>query len=442
MLFERIFSILSAIDGFLWSYVGFTLILALGLYFTFTNKFFQVRVLMSPLQTLAALKSAPGLAGVSPMQLYFASVGGMVGLGNIVWVMSAVLIGGPGSLFWLWISAMCGMIIKYAETYLGIKYRQKNNHGGFDGGPMYFLAQAFPKFRLGGLAMPTLAAILLAIYGVEIAQFVVVADTFTNLLSIDRSMVVLVLLPLVLYGGAGGVRRLAELCSKLMPLFIALYIFLCLYVIAHHLDSLLPLLALVVKSAFVGHAPLGGFVGSTLMMSCQFGAARAVYSGDIGIGFDSVINSESRTLRPEDQARLSIFAGATDSFICTLSMLVVLLTGIWQKDPPVVYSECVSSAFSQHMPFASGFMATLIFLTGYTTLTAYLTVGTKCAQFLSPRRGRRVYLVVATLAFLVFSYLDQEKAIVIMSLSGVLLIMLNIAGLWRLRREVQFVEFT
>lgn len=440
MSFESVFALLSAADSFLWGYVGFILVVLAGLYFSFTSKFFQLRVLLSPLKTLAALRATPGSQGVSPLRLYFASVGGMIGLGNIVMVMSAVLIGGPGSLFWLWISSLFGMLIKYSETYLGLKYRVKNARGGYDGGPMYFLAKAFSSSKFASLTVPAIAAVLLCIYGIEVGQFVVLADTFTNFFAIDRMIIVLILLSLVLYGGFGGVERLAKICSGLMPIFIILYVGLCLFVIAHHLDEILPMLALVVKSAFVGHAPLGGFIGGSMMLACQFGAARAVYSGDIGIGFDSVINSESKALRPEHQARLAIFAGATDSFICTMSILVVLLTGIWKLSPALAYSECVSSALAMHIPFASSFMACLIFLTGYTTLIAYLAVGTKCANYLFPNHGKNIYFVCAVSGFIAFSYLDQEKALLIMSLSGVLLMIINIAGIWRLRREIEFVD--
>lgn len=440
MFVDEFFSVIFAIDGFLWSYVGFTLVVAVGLYFSIRSKFFQFRVLASPLKSLAALKSQESAAGLSPLKLYFACVGGMVGLGNIVMVISALLIGGPGALFWLWISSFCGMLIKYSESYLGIKYRVKNTEGGFDGGPMYFLQQAFRSSSTLAAILPVTAAVLLCIYGIEVGQFVVLADTVASSIDSSRGVVVLPLLALVLYGGFGGVKRLAEICSKAMPTFIVLYIAVCLYVIGVHIDKLLPMLGLVVKSAFVGHAPLGGFVGSTLLLGSQLGAARAVYSGDIGIGFDSVINSESKVLKPEHQARLAIFAGATDSFICTLSILVVLLTGLWTTSPQLPYSEYVFSSLALHVPGAHIFIVALIFLSAYTTLIAYLAVGTKCAQFILPSHGKKLYFLCAASGFILFSFLSQEKALLIMSLSGVLLMILNLAGIWKLRRDIKFID--
>ncbi len=173
-------------------------------------------------------------------------------------------------------------------------------------------------------------------------------------------------------------------------------------------------------------------------MASQLGTARAVYSGDIAIGFDSIIQSETKALRPEHQARLAIFAGATDSLICTMSILVVLLSGIWCSDPTLLDSECVSQALAGHVPYANLFMAVLIFLTGYTTVIAYLAVGTKAARFIFPRYGKMIYFVLAVAGFLTFSYLDQSFALLIMSLSGGLLMPINLLGIWRLRKEIAF----
>ncbi len=203
-MFMRIFESLVYIDSLLWSYVGFTLVVSFGLYFTIKTKFYQFRVLANPASTLRALKESTGAAGVNPLKLYFASVGGMVGLGNIIAVMSALLVGGPGSLFWLWIASICGMLVKYSETYLGIKHRVSNQNGGYDGGPMYYLREALKDSRLAVIAFPILAATLLMIYGIEIYQFVVITDTLTKTFALDRSLVVLGLLGLVLYGGFGG----------------------------------------------------------------------------------------------------------------------------------------------------------------------------------------------------------------------------------------------
>lgn len=432
--------ILNIVDSFLWSYVGFTLVITFGFYFSIKTKFYQFHTLANPGATLRALTESTGAIGVTPLKLYFASVGGMVGLGNVVAVMSALLVGGPGSLFWLWVASIFGMLVKYSETYLGIKYRIPNQNGGYDGGPMYYLREAFKETKFFAILFPVMASVLLMIYGVEIYQFVVISDVLSSTFVVNRWVVVFVLLALVLYGGFGGIPRLAEICSRLIPAFLLFYIVLCLWVIVSHASELIPTLLLVVKSAFVGHAPVGGFVGSTFLLASQLGTARAVYSGDIAIGFDSIIQSESKVLRPEDQARLAIFAGATDSLICTMSIFVVLITGVWYADPIPPDSECIAAALALHIPYADIFMAGLLFLTGYTTLIAYLAVGTKASRFLFPKYGKSIYFVCAVSAFVAFSYLDQSTALLVMSLSGAILMQINLIGIWRLRREVKFVR--
>ena len=153
---ESFFSALEFLDDILWSYVGLTIILIVGVYFSLKTKGFQFRVLGKPKAHIKDLMECADKekSGTHPIKLYFASVGGMVGLGNIVTVMATVTIGGPGSLFWLWIASLIGMLIKYAEVYLGIKYRVPNKEGGYDGGPMYYLQKAFNSKLLCGFVLP------------------------------------------------------------------------------------------------------------------------------------------------------------------------------------------------------------------------------------------------------------------------------------------------
>jgi AGCS family alanine or glycine:cation symporter len=221
-----------------------------------------------------------------------------------------------------------------------------------------------------------------------------------------------------------------------MPPFIVGYIGLCLYVIFTHIFELPALLSQVFVSAFTGHAALGGFVGSSMMMAIQLGTARAVYSGDLGIGYDSIIQSESKARDPGTQACLSIFGVATDSIICTMSILVVLTTGIWTSD--IEACHAVSQGLARFFPHIDIFMAVLIFIAGYTTLIAYLATGEKAMRWLFPKWGSKGYFIYASFAFVVFSFIDQCNVMTIMSLSGGLLMFTNLIGIWKLRHEVSF----
>lgn len=433
---DTIFCFLEMMESFYWGYIGFGIVTAVGLYFSFRSGFYQLSVLAHPLRTIRAVqKSSKGGEGINPFGVYFASVGGMVGLGNIVIVITAVNLGGPGALFWLWVAAFCGTLIKYSEIYLGMKFRIPDGHRGHHGGPMIYLQKAFQS-KFFSKTIPVLYCSLLAIYGVEISQFVVVTDAFADLYPSHHYLILAGILMVTLYGGFGGIRRLARISTTLMPPFIVGYIGLCLYIILVHAPELPEIIKTVFVTAFTGHAAVGGFVGSSMLSALQFGTARAVYSGDLGIGYDSIIQSESKARDPGTQACLSIFGVATDALVCTMSVLVVLVTGYWKMD--IHACHAVSTAFSDYFPYMDVFMATLIFIAGYTTIIAYLAVGEKASRWLFPRAGRIGYVIFATVAFIGFSFLEQRHAITVMSLSGGLLVLTNLLGIWKLRHEVEF----
>lgn len=438
-MIDTIFNMLAVIDDFFWSYIGFLIIVLCGLYFSFKCKWFQFRVLMSPVKTLKELQqsSSQQTRGTNPFKLYFASVGGMVGLGNMVAVITALIIGGPGALLWLWIAAFLGMIIKYCEIYLGVHFRVQNDSGGYDGGPMYYLQRAFTS-RFLQKAMPIVVSILLCIYGVEVYQFVVIVDTLTDLTQVDRLWVILILLAMTLYTGFGGVKRLANVCSLLMPIFMVVYSAMCLWVIGAHLSVLPSILLDVFQSAFTGSAPLGGFAGSTMLLAAQQGIARAVYSGDIAIGYDSIIQSETKSPQPASQARLAIFGVMGDLIFSTMGMLMVLCTGLLWSGEGLKASEYVAHAMGTVFPHAKFFMGFFIFLAGWTTIVGYIVVGTKTAKYLSPRYGFAAYILYATISLLAFSYVEQTQVLLLMSICGGLLLLCNVTGIIKLRREIKF----
>lgn len=434
---DPLFTILSAIESFYWSYIGFTVVIAAGIYFSVQSRFYQLKVLAHPIRTIKAVQksSEGGGGGISPFRVYFASVGGMVGLGNIVIVITAVKMGGPGALFWLLLASFCGTLIKYAEIYLGMKFRIEDGRGGHHGGPMVYLRKAFNN-KILSKTIPVIYCTLLAIYGVEISQFVIVTDALIDVSPVHPYLIISLVLIVTLYGGFGGIRRLANISTALMPPFIIGYLGLCLYVIALHITDLPAILVSVLQSAFTGHAATGGFVGSSMMMALQLGTARAVYSGDLGIGYDSIIQSESQARDPGTQACLSIFGVATDALICTVSILVVLVTGMWKTE--IEACHAVSFSFAKFFPHVDIFMAALIFIAGYTTVIAYLAVGEKAVRWLFPKWGRPLYFIYAVFAFVGFSFLDQCHAITVMGLSGGLLMLTNLLGIWKLRHEIAF----
>ena len=433
---EKIFFILEQFDDILWSYLGVYFILLAGLYFTVKSKGFQFKTIANISTTykhLYGVSKDKEAKGVNPFKLYFASVGGMIGLGNLVVVVTAITAGGPGAVFWMWLSSFAGMLLKYSEIFLGVKFREHNNKGGYDGGPMFYLKKAF-----NSKILPILSAVLLCIYGAEIVQFKAVSDTISQTFKIDWLIVAIVISMLVLYSSIGGIKRLATICTIIMPFFLVAYIFMCLWVIVSNAYLVPGLLLTIIKSAFVGHAPVAGFLGSTALASIHYGVARAVYSGDIGIGYDSIVQSETKTRHPEYQARLAIFGQLTDTIICTCTVLVVLLTGAWYDASIKEPSQYIIKSLSLYFPYMGVFMSVLFFITGYSTIIAYFTVGTKCANFILPKGGKLVYIIYGIAAFLLTKYFNQSTLILIMSISGGLLIVMNISAIVKLRNHIKF----
>ncbi len=432
-MFEFLFTQLSLLDQFFWSYIAFVLIMILGGYLTFKMRLFQIRALPGIVMTFVQFLKmrSNGEKGVHPLRAFFASVGGMIGIGNVVGIVTAVQLGGPGALFWVWVAAIIGALIKYSEIILGFKYRVANERGGYDGGPVYFLRAAF-KNRI----IPTIVAILLCIYGVEIYQFSVVTTSISSNWHINHYAVMGVFLALVIFAAVGGVKRIGKICSYTMPFFLLTYITMGLWLILQHVHVLPEILCTVFKSAFSGHAAMGGFAGCGAIAAIQHGISRACYSADLGIGYDSMIQSESSTLYPEKQASLAVLGVFIDNVICTLSILIVLVSGIWASNAPLEASELVKNALGAHFPIMKLFMPLFLLIVGYTTIIAYFCVGMKCARFLAPKNGEKIYIAYAIASFVFFSFFDQTQALLIMSISGALLLSFNLLGIFRLRYEI------
>ena len=358
---------------------------------------------------------------------------GMFGIGNIVGVLIALQVGDPGALFWVWIAALFGSIIKYAETFLALKHRVVNNKGGYDGGPMYFLKEVFRKPWI-----PASVAGLFCIYGTDVYQFNVLTDCLSKTLDIQKWIIMTGLLSLVLFGGLSGIKRVAKVCSLIMPFFLLTYVSMSLWIIVQEASLLPSLFTLVFKSAFQGHSALGGFAGSSVLLAIQHGTARVAYSADLGVGYTAIVQSESKTVYPEKQASLAVLGVFIDNFICTISILLVLITGLWTASPPIPTAELVQNSLAEYFPYMTIFIPIFLIIAGYTTLISYFCAGMKCARFLSPKHGKKVYILYSGFAFFFFSFFDQSAALLVMSISGALLLIINLVGIFYLREQISF----
>ncbi len=433
-MINYIFSFLDSFENLLWGYLGFPILMFLGIYLTWRSSFVQIRQFPHVIKTFFGFLRSNNQdnPGVPPLRAFFACIGGCVGVGNIVGICSAIQIGGPGALFWIWITALVGAMVKYAEVFLGHLHRIPNGRGGFNGGPMYFLRQVFKRSWI-----PNLICLLLCIYGVEVYQFSVVTTSISVNFDINLWVVVVALLALVIYAGSGGVKRVGAISSAIIPFFVVLYISMSGWVLLKNISLLPSLLHHVFVSAFTGHAALGGFVGSTLLMTISQGIRRGCYTGDLGIGYASVIHSESSEKVPERQAMLVIFEVFLDTFvICTSSVLLILASDVWHQ--PMEAGMLVQAALENYFPYMNFFMPLFLFILGYSTINAYFCVGLKCAEFLFPAYGRPFYFAYAAFALFLFSFVDSTQAQTVMQIVGGLLLTLNAYGIFKMRHQLSY----
>lgn len=433
-MFNDFFQLLELFEDHLWGFVGGPLVILFGIYLSHLSNFVQLRKFPTVLRTFwecLTFKSVDP-TGVPPIKAFFASIGGCVGVGNVVAICTAVQFGGPGALFWIWVTAIMGMIIKYAEVYLGLRYRIVNNEGSYNGGPMYFLQYAFK-----GKFVCYFVAVLLCIYGVEVAQFRIVTTAITNNLNVNEYLVIGIFLSLVLFAGVGGVRRVGNIATTIIPIFVVLYVGMGSWVMINNLALIPQVLSEVLYDAFTGSAIAGGLLGSALMKTISEGVRRGCYTGDIGVGYSSIIHSESSVAIPEKQAALVIFDIFLDTYIiCTTSVMLILVTQVWQSDLPA--SMLVQTALGQYFPYMHLFMPFFLFILGYSTINAYFCVGLKCAQFISPSYGKKVYYTYGVAALLFFSFFDTTKAQTLMGVAGGLLLIINCWAIYRLRDKLSF----
>lgn len=436
-MFDLFFEWVDFLEDCLWQYMGFPAIIFVGLWLSIRSKFVQIRkfpdvirIFMDFLLRRDKSLNDPG-RGIHPLKAFFTGLGGCVGIGNIVAITIAVKFGGPGAIFWVWMTAIIGSLIKYCEVYLGIQYRVCDRKEGFHGGPMYFLKKAIAPWA------STLFCVLMCFYGVEIFQFNVVVTSVATSFDLERWPIVLVMLLFVLFAEAGGIRRIANICTAIIPLFIVLYLSMGSYVLFMNSHKLKGVFELIFTGAFNRQSALGAFLGSTVLLTISHGIRRGCYSSDIGVGYASIIHSASRITKPTKQAALAIFEVFLDSFvICTMSVLIILVTGTWSQNLDPMH--LVERGLAQHFPYMHFFMPFFLFLLGYSTIIAYYGAGVKTAEFLSPRYGRYVYYFLSSIFLFMFAFVDTTHAILPMSVIQAFLLALNLFGLWRLRREVDY----
>ena len=361
-------------------------------------------------------KSEAGAGEVTPFQAVSTALAATVGTGNIAGVTGAIAVGGPGAVFWMWLSALFGMVTKYAEVVLSVRYRERNDQGDWVGGPMYYIRNGLGK-SWNWLACLFCILGALAAFGIgNMTQVNTIASSINNAIdafggntgamtftmfgqvvpvsSIVIGVIVAGIVMLVLFG---GIKRIGAVAEKLVPVMAAIYILASLAVVLTNLGSVGKIFAMIFKGAFSAEAALGGAFGITIMTTIQKGVGRGVFSNEAGLGSAPMAHAATSERNPVKQGMYGIFEVFMDTIvICTLTALTVLCgveKGIaieWGKSAG---TELVSAAFGTVFGTELGALLVAVGITLFalSTILSWSLYGTRCFEFLLKGRGVRAY---------------------------------------------------
>jgi AGCS family alanine or glycine:cation symporter len=340
-------------------------------------------------QSAGKADDSRGAGEISTWQSMMTMLAGAIGNGNIAGVATAVATGGPGAIFWMWLSGVFAMATKYSEAVLGVRYRRRQDDGAVAGGPMHYLA--------AGVGSKPLAWLYAFLAGTAAMTTGPIAQTNSMALVLHSEFQI----PPWLSGAGiaiatwlvviGGIRSIARFSEKLVPLKIVLYVGGCAYVILANAAAIPSTIALIFRHAFTPVAALGGFAGASVMMAARLGAARGLYANEAGLGTAAMAYGAARTEDPVRQGMIAMVDVFVITFVtCSMSALVVTVTGQWSSG--LMSTALVASAFKTKIPVAGGWIVAISsFLFGYSNLVGWSYYGEVCFRYIFSSRVIRPY---------------------------------------------------
>lgn len=407
-MLAQIEAINSAVNGVVWGPIMLILLVGTGIYLTFRTRGLQARrfgfILRNTIGTLFAKdkKKTGSQHNLTPFQAVSTALAGTVGTGNIAGVTGAIFVGGPGAVFWMWVSAFFGMLTKYAEIVLSVKYRQVDEKGAHYGGPMYYIEKG-----TGQKWLAILFALLggIACFGIgNIAQSTEIAGSVQSLTGLEPLYTGIILAVLTAIVVIGGVKRIGQVASYLVPFMAIFYILAGLAIIVLRISDVPAALASIFTQAFslepreIG----GGVAGYTIMVSMQQGVARGVFSNEAGLGSAPMAHAASDTQEPVEQGMWGVFEVFVDTIvICTLTSMAVLLSGVLERDLSSFASNgaAAAAAFNAILPGTVGgtvLQISLLFF-ALSTILGWSYYGERCWGYLS--NNNKVVNVIFKIAF-------------------------------------------
>ena len=433
---ENFIQLLNKINDFVWGLPLIILLLGTGIYYTFLLRGLQFRKLGHSLYIAFIKRKEDGNSGegdISHFQALMTALAGTVGTGNIAGVAGAISVGGPGALFWMWMTGFFGMATKYSEAVLAVKYRKVDEYGNMIGGPMYYLQEGLNSKFLG---------VLFAIFAV-IASFGIgntvqvseVASAMKTSFNVDQRITGIILLILTGSVILGGIQRIGRFTSAIVPTMIIFYVISSLVIIFMHYDKIIPAFALIFKSAFVPQAAIGGTFGALLSKTVQKGVSRGIFSNESGLGSSPIAAAAAKTNDPVSQALVSMTQTFIDTIVvCTMTGLIIVMSGATEGTGAVLTEK----AFSILLPGDIGGIIVTISLIffAYSTILGWAYYGEKALEYLAGEKSIMVYRVIFTLAIymgIVFS----KGAWVFSDIANGLMALPNLIGLLFLAKVVK-----
>ena len=382
---ERITEFVSMINGFVWGTPMLVLILGVGLFLSIGLKLMPILKLGTGFKLLWSGripdKDKKVEGEISPFNALMTSLSATIGTGNIAGVATAIFIGGPGALFWMWCTALVGMATKFAEAVLAVKYREVDDHGNHIGGPMYYIKNGLgSKWTWLGTAFALFGSF--AGFGIgNTVQSNSVADALSSNFGVPTWVTGLVLMVLVGAVLMGGIKRIADVAGKLVPLMTLFYIAAGLAVLVVNAAAIPDAIVLIVHSAFNPVAAQGGFAGAAVWAAIRFGVARGVFSNEAGLGSAPIAHASAQTNSPVGQGLVAMLGTFIDTLIvCSITGLAIIVSGAWTSGENG--ASLTSLAFSTALPMGNYIVAIALSVFAFTTILGWSVYSEKCVQYL------------------------------------------------------------
>ncbi len=390
----------NAVSGIIWGPAMLALLVGVGIYLTIGLHALPWRRIPYSFRLLWAGRSpsTQDSGDISPFQALMTALSATVGSGNIAGVATAIFLGGPGAVFWMWLTALFGMATKYGEAVLAVRYREVDELGHHVGGPMYYIQNGLGSHWRW-------LAILFSLFG-TVAAFgignTVQANTVANAVESALHVPTWVSgLIMALMTGAvliGGIRRLGAVAAKLVPFMALSYLSGALFILITHWDHIPSAVGVILSNAFTGTAAAGGFAGSTILMAMQFGIARGLFSNEAGLGSAPIAHAAAKTTNPVQQGLIAMLGTFIDTIVvCSMTALVIIITGAWTNGE--TGAALSTQAFQTGLSESGGFIVTLaLILFAFTTLLGWSYYGERCAEFLFGIRAILPYRIMWIIA--------------------------------------------